>query len=179
MSTTRAGSSPSGCDQRERLAQRLPVHHQRQVDRELHARRVAEPPDVLHAAAQLPEQLLRALQVLRVAAGEPEQLALRGRAGGAADRALHVGGALAAFTRGPISCCLAGGTVLISMNSLPLRALRQQAVGAEVDVVQRLRVGEDGDDRFRAAVDGRRRGGPLRAVLQQRLGALLRCGSRP
>ena len=74
-------------DERQRLAERLPVDDERQVDRELHARAGADRPEVLDAPAHLAEQRPRARHVRRLAADEAEELAFLRRADGAADRA--------------------------------------------------------------------------------------------
>ena len=70
------------------LAERLPEHQQRQVDRELHGRAGAVRPDMLDPAAQQVQHRARARDGGRLAAGQAQQLAAARRPGGAADRAL-------------------------------------------------------------------------------------------
>src|SRR5438067_3007194 len=83
-------------DERERLAERLPVDDERQVDRELHARARAHRPDMLDAPAELLEDRPRARHIGRFAADEAEELALARRPTGAPDRAFDEGAAGAA-----------------------------------------------------------------------------------
>jgi hypothetical protein len=158
--------------QRQRLAQRLPVHHQRQVHGQLHGRARAVRADVLDAAAQLREHFARTLDVLGLAAGEPDQLALLGRADAAAHRAFDIRRARGCRARGQL--LLLGRGHGAHLDEQPAGAGRgQQAARRQVHLVERLLVGEEGDDGSGGGGQLAWRRGPGDAGVQQRLRASL------
>ena len=113
-----------------------------------------------------------------VGAHQADQLALPRRAGGAADRAFDKGRALAAHLAASATS-VAGCTVLISMNSLPLTSPARRPDGPAIDRIDRGRVGENGDDRLAGAGElGRRRGDGC-AGRGERLGLVGASDSRP
>ena len=144
----------------ELLAQRLPVDHQRQVDGELEHRAGADRAGVHGAPAHLIDDRSRARDIGGFAADQPEQLAGARRRDRAADRAFDIGRALAAHLAGQRDLT-SGGTVLISMNSLPFTSPDEQSLRTVIDRVDRRGIGDDGDDGLdRAGELGRGLGDP-------------------
>src|SRR5439155_27131282 len=79
---------PERAAERERLAERLPIDHERHVDGELHHRARTDWAAMFEPAAKLLQDRLRARGVGALSSHQADQLALPGRAGRAADRAL-------------------------------------------------------------------------------------------
>src|SRR5207247_11082341 len=90
---------PERAAERESLAERLPIDHERHVDGELHHRARADWAAMFEPAAKLLQDRLRARGVGALSSHQADQLALPGRAGRAANRALADGGALGARSR--------------------------------------------------------------------------------
>jgi hypothetical protein len=85
MSITRGVESQRLADVK-RLAERLPVHVQREIDGELHARPAADRADVLDAPAKLIEDGARSRDIRCFTTDEPEEFAVARRSGRAAHR---------------------------------------------------------------------------------------------
>jgi len=141
--------------QRQRLAERLPEHQQRQIDRKFHAGARADRADVLDAAAHLIEHRFRARDIGRFAADEAEKLAVLRRADRPAHRTFDQRRALAPHLLGQRPFDLRPHRAHLD-EQLALNLARQQSARAMVGLLDRLRVAQDGDDQFRLSREFRR-----------------------
>ena len=156
--------------QRQRFGQRLPIDHQRQVDRELHDCAGAQTADMFDAPTQHRQQRARAVQVFSRAANEAEQFALQGRPDAAADGAFEKAcanrGRPRAQQRG------LGRADGAHVDEQPARwRAGQQPLVAAVDLVLRRLVGEHRDHRLARCGQRARAFGPARAGIDERLRA--------
>ncbi len=114
---------------RELLAQRLPIDHQRQIDRELEHRARADRTGMQRAPAHLIDDRPGARDVGRFAAHQAEQLAGPRRRDRAADRTFDIGRALGLDLLGERRPGPPAAPVLISMNSLPFTSPASRPCG--------------------------------------------------
>src|SRR5712672_269758 len=155
-------------------AERLPVDHQRHVDGEFHDLARAHRSAVLKPPAELIEDRLGALRVPGLGAHQADQLALACRAGRSADRAFDEGGALGANFFGELDLD-AGAHRAHLDHELSRDVARQQTRRAVKDLVDRIRIGETGDD----GLDRARERGRARRSLGAGVDERLRLAGRP
>ena len=152
----------------------LPGHHQRQIDRELHRRAGADRPAMLEPAAELIRG--SAWRARHPPAPRPSGRAACPAAPARSSRRPGIPRTprpwRAPSARARVSTF--GGTVLISMNSLPFTSPDKQTVRPVVDGVDRRGVGEHGDDGFAALGKLGRRRRHFGAGIGQRLGFVRR-----
>src|SRR5579859_615030 len=131
--------------QRQGLAERLPVDHERQVDDEFQHRAGADRAGMFEPAAELLQDRPRPRRVGIAASHHADQLALARRTGRTADRTLDEGGALGAHDLG--ERYFGRRQHRAHLDEQPAAgSAAEQARLPLIDRIERRGVGQDGDD---------------------------------